>query len=143
MEQRVEPAVALRARAPQMMTPERARYEARRAARFFSDAGARAIYRAHVGAVLGRRNAFTGRLYSQDPTIFSFGLLNELRCDADETPACPSRVQAWVEEMAAHFKGLDTNHLLTIGSEGALRQQTRRRSCLGGGGVRAAAKRLG
>jgi hypothetical protein len=51
----------------------RAEYEERRHARFFVDAGAKALYKAHVAAVLGRRNTFTGRLYRDEPAIFSFG----------------------------------------------------------------------
>lgn len=68
------------------LTPEklgaaaRAEYEERRHAKFFTDPGAKALYKAHVAAVLGRRNAFTGRLYRDEPAIFSFGAHAGLGC---------------------------------------------------------------
>ena len=38
--------------------------------RFFSDPRAKALYKEHVQAVLGRVNTINGRRYSEDPAIF-------------------------------------------------------------------------
>ena len=46
------------------------------------------------------------------------GLLNEPRCYEGREPACAGALAAWVDEMAAHFRALNANHLLTVGEEG-------------------------
>lgn len=94
-------------------------YEARRHALFFTDAGARRLYKQHVATVLGRVNSINGRRYSHDPTILAWSLINEPRCESWLVAQCRQALQAWVEEMAAYVKSLDPRHLLTIGSEGA------------------------
>lgn len=38
-----------------------------------------------------------------------------------QTPECVDLFQEWVLDMATHFKSLDQQHLLTVGSEGARR----------------------
>lgn len=39
----------------------------------------RALYKAHLKALAERVNVFTGVPYMDDPTIFSWGLFNEVR----------------------------------------------------------------
>ncbi|KAL4859907.1 Mannan endo-1 [Chlorella vulgaris] len=80
---------------------------------FFTDARAKSLYKGHVATVLQRVNTINGRRYSEDPTIFGWNLINEPRCYR-----CGSELSSWVEEMAAHVKALDPNHLLTVGEEG-------------------------
>ncbi|KAI3438631.1 hypothetical protein D9Q98_001053 [Chlorella vulgaris] len=80
---------------------------------FFTDARAKSLYKAHVATVLQRVNTINGRRYSEDSTIFGWNLINEPRCYR-----CGSELSSWVEEMAAHVKALDPNHLLTVGEEG-------------------------
>lgn len=58
------------------MTPERTKYEHARQNHFFTDSGAKDIYKGHMKAILNRRNKFTGLQYKDDPTIMAFGLLN-------------------------------------------------------------------
>lgn len=48
------------------------KYECWRHAKFFSDPGARNIYRDHVKAIILRRNTFTGRLYRDDPNVLAW-----------------------------------------------------------------------
>lgn len=48
---------------------------------FFNDSGAKAIYKDYVRAIITRKNTVNGRLYSHDPTIMAWGLLNEPRCE--------------------------------------------------------------
>lgn len=57
-------------------------YEIRRHALFYTDAGARSLYRQNVRQALLRRNSVNGRVYRDDPTIMAWGLLNEPRCEA-------------------------------------------------------------
>ena len=57
-------------------------FEIRRHALFYTDAGARALYRQNVRQALLRRNSVNGRVYRDDPTIMAWGLLNEPRCEA-------------------------------------------------------------
>ena len=100
---------------------------------FFNDTYARELYKAHVRAVLLRRNAFSGRVYRDDPSIFGFDLMNEPRSTADlyvtQRKAASGPVynitynsgdalHGWVADMASYVKGIDPVHLLTVGQEG-------------------------
>ncbi|XP_078439394.1 mannan endo-1,4-beta-mannosidase 7-like isoform X2 [Wolffia australiana] len=82
---------------------------------FFSDALATTMYKNHVSAVIGRMNRVTGVTYRDDPTILAWELMNEPRCSSDPSGRT---LQSWIEEMAAHVKSLDSNHLLEVGLEG-------------------------
>ncbi|KAH7388538.1 hypothetical protein KP509_16G080700 [Ceratopteris richardii] len=82
---------------------------------FFSDATCTALYKNHVQTVLTRINTITGVPYKNDPTIFSWELMNEPRCLSDQSGAI---LQAWIEEMAPYVKSIDSNHLLQVGLEG-------------------------
>lgn len=59
-------------------------------------------------------------MYRDDPTIIAWNLINEPRCESwlAANKDCNKRVQAWISEMSSHVRGLDPNHLITIGSEG-------------------------
>ncbi len=52
-----------------------------RHALFFTDPDAKRIYKENVKYTLLRKNSVNGRTYKDDPTIFSWGLLNEPRCE--------------------------------------------------------------
>ncbi|GJP44188.1 hypothetical protein CLOM_g3577 [Closterium sp. NIES-68] len=82
---------------------------------FFVDPLCRSYYKNFIKAVITRRNTFTGVLYRDDPTIFGWELINEPRVYADPSGDV---LQAWITDMAAYVKSLDSNHLLSIGSEG-------------------------
>ncbi|CAL5208750.1 unnamed protein product [Lathyrus oleraceus] len=78
---------------------------------FFINPIVKQYYKNHVKAVLTRKNTINGLLYKNDPTIFSWELMNE--------PRFPNHsIQNWVTEMAAYVKSIDRNHLLNIGNEG-------------------------
>ena len=79
---------------------------------FFRDPRTKKDYKALVRHILERRNALTGVLYKDDPTIFAWDLMNE---PAMETVAL---AQEWKREMAAFVKSIDKHHLLCSGSEG-------------------------
>ena len=50
--------------------------------------------------------------YKNDPTIMSWNLINEPRCDK---PNCAGLVQSWIEKQSAYLKTVDPNHLVTVG----------------------------
>ena len=87
---------------------------------FFFEQEAWHLYTAHVKAILTRQNSINGRLYKDDPTIFSWELINEPRCQG-----CPSFVlQTWITSMASYVKAVDKNHLVTVGEEGFFSNET-------------------
>lgn len=75
----------------------------------------KALLKKHIEKVIGRTNAYTGKKYTDDPTIFSWQIGNEPRAFSDENK--PLFI-AWLKEISAHIKSLDKNHMVSIGSEG-------------------------
>jgi len=84
---------------------------------FYTDPRCRELYRRRVEAVLTRENTITGVEYREDPTIAMWELGNEIEWEEPWTHDDPS-LQPWVEEMAAHVKSIDDNHLVTTGEFG-------------------------
>eukprot|EP00887_Chlorella_sp_A99_P006508 scaffold3.g6508.t1 len=75
------------------------------------------LFKSYVQSIVSRVNTINGRTYAEDPTIMAWDLINEPVCR--DCP--PGTIAAWVKEMAAYVKSLDSNHLLTIGEEGFYR----------------------
>lgn len=87
---------------------------------FFQNENAWKIYAQHVRTLLLRRNSINGRVYKDDPVIFSWELINEPRC-----AGCPAVVlDTWISSMASLVKTIDSNHLLTVGEEGFFSNET-------------------
>lgn len=82
---------------------------------FFTNSVVKGYYKNHVKTVLTRYNTISGVAYKDDPTIFAWELMNEPRCPSDSSGR---NIQAWITEMAAHVKSIDSNHLLEVGLEG-------------------------
>ncbi len=89
-------------------------------ARFYQTPPAIDLYRTYVQKLVQRRNTVNGRIYRDDPTIMTWELANEPRPGADDSSMkrdvpifC-----SWVDATAQFIKGLDSNHLVCIGSEG-------------------------
>lgn len=82
---------------------------------FYTDENTKGWYKDHVAAVLDRVNSYNGRRYRDDPTVFAWELANEPRCLLDPAGFV---LNGWFEEMGAHVKSLDGNHLVTTGIEG-------------------------
>jgi mannan endo-1,4-beta-mannosidase len=81
---------------------------------FYTDPEIKQTFKDFVETILTRENTINGRIYSEDPTIMAWDLLNEPRCDG-----CPEGTIAdWYTEMAEFVKGIDANHLVTTGEEG-------------------------
>lgn len=69
----------------------------------------------HISKVINRTNRYSGIKYTDDPTIFSWQIGNEPRAFSDENKVA---FAAWLKEISAFIKSLDTNHMVSIGSEG-------------------------
>ena len=70
----------------------------------------------YVRFILGRINRYTGLKYSDDPAIMSWQIGNEPR--AFDKAVLPD-FEKWLAEASALIRSLDSNHLISIGSEGA------------------------
>ena len=81
--------------------------------KFYKLKEAKALYWKHVETIINRKNAYTGKLYKDDPTIMSWQLCNEPRGMFH-----PRKYRRWISETAALIKSFDPNHLVSIGSEG-------------------------
>lgn len=90
---------------------------------FYTDPTIRAWYKAYAGALLNRKNSYTGVAYKDDPTIMLWELANEPRCKGSgELPTSPNcstdTLTTWAAEMSAYLKKHDKNHLVAVGDEG-------------------------
>ena len=88
----------------------------RHVARFSTDSTAIAMFHNHVRNIVGRVNSVTGRPYSESPAIMSWQIANEPRCF---DPESKEAFIAWIESTAALIKSIDSNHLVSTGSEGS------------------------
>lgn len=82
-------------------------------ARFYSDKIAQKWFENHIKKVVNRINSITKIPYKKDGTIMAWQLANE--------PEGSNNVEAyrkWIHKTAKFIKNLDSNHLVSIGSEG-------------------------
>ncbi len=86
--------------------------DAERAAAFYTNAETRRLYREHVARIVSRRNSVTKVLYRDDPTILGYELMNEAQCPTGRD----KERRAWLAEMSAYVKSLDSYHLITPGT---------------------------
>lgn len=85
--------------------------------RFYSCTACIAAYRRQVVQLLNRKNQVTGRSYRNEPAIMAWELANEPRpMRAEAVPA----YRKWISETAALIRSIDSNHLVTIGTEGVM-----------------------
>jgi mannan endo-1,4-beta-mannosidase len=82
-------------------------------AQFYSNEKAMKMLDDHIRYVVNRINSVTGEPYKDDPTIMAWELANEPRGVNNQ-----DAYRKWIASTAALIKGIDRNHLLTIGSEG-------------------------
>ncbi|EHA8589425.1 Mannan endo-1,4-beta-mannosidase 1 [Cocos nucifera] len=82
---------------------------------FFQNDVVKSFYKNHVKTILTRNNTMTGMAYRDDPIILAWELMNEPRCQSDLSGRI---LQAWITEMAAYVKSIDSRHLLEVGAEG-------------------------
>ncbi|MGD8399577.1 MAG: cellulose binding domain-containing protein [Bacillota bacterium] len=87
-------------------------------ARFFTNEGCKEQYRNYVKHFVTRVNHYTDIPYIDDPTIFAWELMNEPRYQDAGENSTGTTLRAWVDEMAAYIKELDSNHMVSVGIEG-------------------------
>ncbi len=85
--------------------------------KFQTSKESQALFFNHLRAIVGRTNSITGKLYREDPAIFSWQIGNEPRCFSDE-PEVRDGFIGWLTESARIIKELDPNHLVSTGNEG-------------------------
>eukprot|EP01025_Chloroclados_australasicus_P034335 TRINITY_DN3510_c0_g1_i7.p1 TRINITY_DN3510_c0_g1~~TRINITY_DN3510_c0_g1_i7.p1 ORF type:complete len:557 (-),score=63.76 TRINITY_DN3510_c0_g1_i7:87-1757(-) len=89
---------------------------------FWFDDNAKQLYKNHITFMTNRVNTFNDRAYKDDPTIFAWNIINEPRCSRDECIK-GTALADWLDEMAAHIKQEDPNHMITVGEEGFYSEQ--------------------
>jgi mannan endo-1,4-beta-mannosidase len=90
---------------------------------FYTDPRVKEAYKGWVSHLIHRKNTLTGRLYRDEPAIFSWELANEPRAISGKgfdrrDGWTNSTITDWVAEMSAFIKSLDRNHLVSVGDEG-------------------------
>jgi len=80
---------------------------------FYSNTGAKQDFRDFINFIVNHVNPYTGFAYKDDPTIMAWELANEPRGNTNTT-----NFNTWIDDTAAYIKSLDSNHLITTGSEG-------------------------
>lgn len=89
-------------------------------ASFYRLKEAQALFREYVNAVVNRRNSYTGIYYRDDPTIMSWQLANEPRPGSDQGGRQYYKFfKDWIVDTASYIRSLDSNHLISTGSEGS------------------------
>jgi len=81
---------------------------------FYSNETARRLYREHLEKIATRRNSVSGVMYSDDPAIFGYELMNEAQCLTGRW----AERRAWMSEMSTYLKSLDPDHLISPGEWG-------------------------
>ena len=89
---------------------------------FYSNQPANKLFRDYIRKIVTRTNSVNGRIYSEDPTIMAWQLANEPR-PGTVSPTGTANLPAfnrWIDETALYIHSLDTNHLVSTGSEGTI-----------------------
>ena len=86
--------------------------------KYFSNAQCKAWYKAYASHLVNRVNYFTKTAYKDDPTVFAWDLMNEPRFQDGGEDSSSKTLRAWVDEMGAYVKSLDSNHMVCVGIEG-------------------------
>jgi mannan endo-1,4-beta-mannosidase len=89
---------------------------------FYSDPKVQGFFLAGLDRLLNRVNSVTGGRYIDDPTIFSWELMNE---SSINTAAGAAARRRWIVEMARYIKARDPNHLVAAGLRGYALQSQR------------------
>ena len=84
---------------------------------FFEDKEANELYRNFVYNLITRTNSINGIQYKEDPTIFSWELMNE---PAYAAPSIDILIN-WIEKTSSYIRSIDQNHMISIGGEGNIK----------------------
>ena len=75
-------------------------------------------YKNYITKIVTRKNSITGVAYSADPAVFAWELANEPRTSQgyEDALGLPrgSLIRAWVGEMAAFIRSLDSHHMVGL-----------------------------
>lgn len=82
---------------------------------FVRDAKAKELYYNHVRNIVSRKNSITGRMYKDEPSIMAWQICNEPRPFDKENKELFAE---WIFTTAQIIKSIDSNHLVSTGSEG-------------------------
>lgn len=89
-------------------------------ARFYQLEAAQERYRKYIAMLINRENTFSNKLYKNDPSIMTWELANEPRPSQEGDPEESMKIfSKWIHETASYIHSLDSNHLVTTGSEGS------------------------
>ncbi len=88
---------------------------------FYSDTLANRYFRDYISFLVNRVNKYTGIAYKNDPVIMAWELANEPRGGEGKDGLAGMDVfTRWVDETAGYIHSLDSNHMVTTGSEGTV-----------------------
>jgi mannan endo-1,4-beta-mannosidase len=89
-------------------------------ATFYSNDKANEMFRSYIRTLVNRQNTENGRRYADDPTIMAWQLANEPRPGRDDDNGRRNlgAFNAWIRGTSAFIHSIDTNHLVSTGSEG-------------------------
>lgn len=90
---------------------------------FYTAPEVRQAYKNWIQHLALRKNTVNGRVYRDDPAIFSWELGNEPRCKGTGPGATGwdnTTIVKWADEMSRYIKSLDPNHMVSVGDEGFL-----------------------
>jgi mannan endo-1,4-beta-mannosidase len=85
---------------------------------FYTNETIKSAYKAYVNHMLNRVNPYTGVKYMDDPTIMTWELTNEARCESDPSG---KTLFNWTKEMSEYVKSIDNKHLVALGEEGFIK----------------------
>ncbi len=88
--------------------------------KFYTSEPCKDGYLKQVDVLLKRKNTVNGRKYTDDPVIMSWQIANEPR---PMRPAANNAYKQWIKDVAGYIKGVDKNHLVSIGHEGEIGTQ--------------------
>lgn len=97
-----------------------AAYDQNHSDEFFTNEKCKEAYKNYINYFLNRTNSLTGVKYKDDPTIMTWELANEPRCQSDTSCATLTN---WIKEMSEYIKSIDPDHLVAIGDEGFFNRQ--------------------
>lgn len=91
---------------------------------FYLSTAIKTRFKAVLAAFLQRTNTVNGRTWSNDDTIFRIELINEGRfttgTDTNSNTSSSYHLTSfgnWIDEMSTYIKSIDSNHLVSTGSE--------------------------
>jgi len=87
---------------------------------FYTNTCTKQLYKNYVNYFLNRTNTITGIKYKDDPTIMAWELANEPRARSDTSTVI---INNWTGEMSAYVKSIDSNHLVTGGTDGGYKNK--------------------